>query len=326
MQAKLTALVRDHFDGVDGELISTPFGAALLSGDRTIVLVESDADRSFGPALALAKRHGSTVLDLLVSGSAQRCAARAPLVDPSPTVWSIDGTDLARVDRPAAAPIVAEPLLRSDLAELLADPSLNVRTIVEHGVITAEFRGVEIARVTGVGDEQRIDVGVGAYDQGAYAMMNPDLDPGDALRDVVRQVASHRRRGGEPHPLGRVARERWLRDELLDDPSLVGADALAPVEGPRERDGLRDVAPAFALGVAAGAPTLVACSVGIDLDLVPAAAEIAARHDATHIVFVLPERDVHPLSRELAGCLRVTHEFVVANEPWRATPDATFGS
>ena len=61
-----------------------------------------------------------------------------------------------------------------------------------------------------------------------------------------------------------------------------------------------------------GAPVVVVCSVGIDLDLVPFAAD--ARHalagpDA-RLVLAVPERDVHPVTRELAARLAEPAEVV----------------
>ncbi len=190
----------------------------------------------------------------------------------------------------------------------------EVTIVVEHGWIIGECRGLEVARVSGVGDEQRLDVGVGAYDQGAFAVMNPDMTPDQSLAEVVAQVLQHRRRRAGPHPINRLVRERWLRAELVEDPSALGLAALTAVEGATPRDGLYDVAPAFAW--ASAERTLVACSVGIDLDLVPAAAEVGARHGAEQIVLVLPERDQHAMTAAVAAQCRVPIDIVTADVPW----------
>ena len=260
----------------------------------------------------LAVRHEAAAVDLLVEGDeAGDVARRAGLFDPEPTVWAIEDTTLTPATA-AELTTVEPPALEPAISSVLDMP--EVRTVVEHGVVTGECRGVEVARVTGQGPEQRLDVGVGAYDQGAFAVMNPELSDQESLAEVVAQVLTERRRGAEPHPLNRLVRERWLRAELLDDPSSLGIGELDPVEGPIARDGLHDVAPAFAVSRSAG--TLVACSVGIDLDLVPAAAEVARRENAERIVLVLPARDQHPITRAVADRCRYPIDVVTADEPW----------
>lgn len=260
-----------------------------------------------------AHRQGATQVDVLASEGAATCAMRASLLDPPSTVWAVDGTDVQRAVPVEVSPADAPSELVPELRGLLDRP--NVRIVDEFGVLTAECRGVEVARVSGTGADQRIDVGVGAYDQGAYATMNPGRSPGDSLDDVVSQVLQHRQRGAEPHPLNRLVRERWLREELVQHPERLGLTRVVPVAGHRARDGLRDVVPAFAVG---DDDVLIACSVGIDLDLVPAAAEVAARESLDEIVFVLPARDRHRATTDLAQRLRCRHRFVDADEPWAA--------
>lgn len=251
---------------------------------------------------------------MIVENGAGEVARRAEQFQPRATVWKLDGTVLT----PAAmAPIelVPEPVIDAEIRDLLDANAVDV--IIEHGEITGEYLGLEVARIVAAGGEQRLDVGVGAYDQDAFAMMNPDLEPADALGEVVRQVALHRSRGAEPHPINRLVRERWLRAELLADPSTIGLVSLRPTEAAVPRDGLHDIAPAFALGIADDdSLVLVACSVGIDLDLVPSAADLAAHHQVDAIKLVLPERDQHPVMRALAGRCARPCEILTADEPW----------
>jgi hypothetical protein len=276
------------------------------------VLVETSPARSFGQALVLVTRAEASSVDLLVEADrAGDVARRAAHFEPTPTVWAISGTSLA----PAVPSTIAstEPApLEPHLAKLLSMPEVTV--VVEHGWIIGECRGLEVARISGVGDEQRLDVGVGAYDQGAFAVMNPDLTPDESLAEVVAQVLQHRRRGAEPHPLNRLVRERWLRSELIADPTPLGLAALEAVEGDAPREGLYDVAPAFAW--AEEERVLVACSVGIDLDLVPAAADVAARQGAERIVLVLPERDQHAMTTAVAARCGTPIDIVTADVPW----------
>ena len=53
-----------------------------------------------------------------------------------------------------------------------------------------------------------------------------------------------------------------------------------------------------------GSPLVVVCSVGIDLDLVPSAADVRlADGRGARLVLAVPERDVHPVTVALAGML-----------------------
>jgi hypothetical protein len=67
---------------------------------------------------------------------------------------------------------------------------------------------------------------------------------------------------------------------------------------------------------------VVVCSVGIDLDLVPFAADarLAAGRPDARLVLVVPERDAHPVTRELATLLRVPAEIVAVPGEWRTLP------
>ena len=314
-RAKLRSIARDHFDRADGADHAAPWGAALDTDGVWTTLIEVSPGRSFGQALVLAAGHQATALDLVVVDDETTVARRAALFDPSPTVWRLDTTQPVQVaPSPPPTPLVAAPL-EDHIASLL--DIVGVDVIVEHGVTTGECRGIEVARVTGQGAEQRLDVGVGAYDQGAFAVMNPDLTPREALADVVSQVLQYRSRGADPHPLNRLARERWVRAELLDEPALLGLDSLAVVEPPTPREGIKDTGIAAALGLSpSGERVLVACSVGIDLDAVPGAADLADQHRADRITMVVPDRDRHPIVQAVADRSRIPVDFVTAPEPW----------
>ena len=313
-RAKLRSLARDHFGRETGTDHAAPWGAALDTDGAWTALIEASPERSFGQALVLAARNNASSLDLLVEEDAASVARRARLFDPSPSVWKVDGTGLALAEATSTESPQAAPL-RDDLAELLALD--DVRVIIEHGSIIGECRGLEVARITGAGEEQRLDVGVGAYDQGAFAVINQHLSPRDSLIEVVAQVLTHRAEGARPHPINRLARERWVRSILLEDPTQVGLVELDVVEPMSPREGIKDVAIASALGLDdMGKRVLVACTVGIDLDAVPAAADLAARHDADRIVIVLPDRDRHPLVQAIAARSRRPIDFVTAPEPW----------
>ena len=95
-------------------------------------------------------------------------------------------------------------------------------------------------------------------------------------------VEPHRRPGRRPHPLNRLARRALAaRRGWSAEPGLVGAAELEPVAGPRPAAGVKDSAPAVAASASTtpGEPVVVVGSVGIDLDLVPAAADLRLAHD-----------------------------------------------
>jgi hypothetical protein len=94
---------------------------------------------------------------------------------------------------------------------------------------------------------------------------------------------------------------------------------LWPVEGTVPRSNVKDAVPAAAVGVDRhGGSLVVVCSTGIDLDLVPMAADVRLAHapDA-RLVLVLPERDAHPVTRSLAAALAVPAEIVTLPGDWR---------
>ena len=79
------------------------------------------------------------------------------------------------------------------------------------------------------------------------------------------------------------------------------------------RANLKDVVPCVAVGVAAdGEAVVVVCSVGIDLDLVPFAADArgAVGLGEARLLLAVPERDDHPVTRALAARLRRPAEVV----------------
>jgi hypothetical protein len=63
---------------------------------------------------------------------------------------------------------------------------------------------------------------------------------------------------------------------------------------------------------------VVACSVGIDLDLVPSAADArAALAPDARLLVVVPQRDDHPVTRALAAELARPAEVVALAGDWR---------
>jgi hypothetical protein len=255
-------------------------------------------------------------------------ARRAACFAPAPTVWRLEGagaTEVTRVDEivPAPAPEPAPPA--PELAELLVDADLEV--LVEGGVVRGEILGLEVARIVhgtstaGVPlDGPLLEVGVGQADRELTGMLHAGLPPTEQLARVSEIVRDLRRPGAEPHPLNQLVPERWLRARLIAEPARIGLRELHPAPAAIPRANLRDKGVAIATGARPdGAPVVVACSVGIDLDVVPAAADARLLHapDADLLV-VVPERDAHPVTLALAARLAHPAEVVAVPGDWRA--------
>lgn len=209
----------------------------------------------------------------------------------------------------------------------------GARAVDDHGRLVAEVAGLEVARVVSPDGRPVVEVGVGQADRELHQLVHRDLPADAALRRAVAMVATHRRPGARLHPLNRIARERWLRSVLVDDPSIVGLAALEPVPPLEPRETVLGSVPVGALGIGASSDghdqdgaekVVVVCSVGVDLDLAAAAADYRSRHtdpqaDAPRLIVVVPEADRYPATEQLLGYLDDT-EVVSVRAPWATTP------
>ncbi len=262
-----------------------------------------DDPRAVGKALHWAGSKALAHVTILAEGWAGDLARRSELMSDPGASGVVDGPSIAvlavvgsTIEPAVATPPVEPPPVPDEqwaLAGIITET--GARAIDDHGRLVAEVAGLEIGRVVdGPGDGlgPTIDVGVGQADRELTQLVHRDAQPGDGLRRVMATVAEHRRAGSH-HPLTRVGRERWIRSMLLDDPALVGAAELEPIVPLRPRAGLNVTEPAPAAGTRIdGGPIVVVTMVGIDLDLVPEAADYRHRHDPeAEVVIVVPERD-----------------------------------
>lgn len=354
-QVKLAALVRDRWGsaggspggGPDGSLdgsarVAGPFaaGATLREADaaRGWVLDEVGAVASLGAALVWGRRNAVRELHLLLGEGARArvaegvaapvvpgvVARRAGLWAEAPGVWTVAGRELRPV---AAAPVpvpIELPAAARAWIPVLEEHGTEVAT--DHGVITGEILGLEVARVVPdlQGGGWHVEVGVGAHDREARREMHPDEPLGDALGRVVDLVRRLRVAGATRHPANSLARERWLRSIVTAHPELVGAVSLRPVPPPIPRHDLRLPTLAPAVGTAAdGTAVVVACSIGVDPDLVPGAADTRYAHEQSidepaRLLLVVPEGDDYPVTRDLAATLAAPAEVVVVPRDWPA--------
>ena len=287
------------------------------------MLLDDKVGRGFGAALAWSFRENVESLNIVADDAAvaSLMARRATAFADSPRVWQAVGRSLVAAE-PADIPVVVEPAaVARQLVGMLLDAGVEIT--VEHGEIRGELRGLEVARVVVDEGVARIEVGVGRHDREAFTMVHGNLPTPDALASVVQSVAVHRRSDAEAHPLRHLAPEGWLRWRMIADPSFIGAAELHPAEPPIPRESVKDTAAAMAYGTDPdGRPVVVACSVGIDLDVVPSAADARLALDPeARLVIVLPERDDHPVTRRIAGSLLHPAEIVGVSGDWRAFPE-----
>jgi hypothetical protein len=305
---KLKALVRDHrFHEMTNEPTqpSSPFGggAGFVIDTTAWILLDQRPERCLGGAMAWAfKQSGVTNIAIIAESGSGVLARRAELFDAKITVW-------AAVDR-VLVPAIAEPYL--DQPELKPEHEQFRTTIelcgaepcVEYGVLTGEVRGLEVCRVVDdpYTNETRLEVGVGAHDRDAYLTMHANRPVEEALRGVVDAVLKQRQPGAPLHPLNTLASERFLRWQILNNPAIAGAAHIEPTIGPVPRPNVKDHYPCVAIGETIdGQPLITVCSTGVDLDLVPAAADARAMHLPNALLrLVMPRRDVLPVTKTLA--------------------------
>jgi hypothetical protein len=301
-------------------------GATLRRGDQGWVLLDDRPERGLGPALAWARQQGVSEMHVLAETGVGVLARRSLAFEPTPIVWQIEGRTLVPAGPAAFAPPLSPPPEAAEATALLHDAEVDV--VVEHGEVFGEVLGLEVARVVVDEHGARLAVGVGRHDREAFAMLHGEEPTPAALARVVDTVRHHRRPGAPTHPLNQLATERWMRARLVEDPSLVGAAGLCAFESPVPRPNLKEPFPAAAVGHdLAGLPLVVVCSVGIDLDLVPAAADARAAWvqqsapgsvaGPVRLVLSLPQRDAHPATRSLAGALVDAAEVVALAGDWR---------
>ncbi len=297
---------------------SFPGGAALVDGAVGWVQLAGDAAPRLGAALAWARRAGVTEVQVVIDApeAAGLVARQAALFRPAPTVWRVDGAALVRAE-PAPAPVPLPAPVAPELHALLADAGLTV--VDEDGMAVGELLGLEVARIVHGVDGPELEVGVGRADRELTAMAHAELPAAARVARVVDIVARERRSGAPPHPLNQLVPERWLRASLVADPGLIGAAVLTPVPSVVPRSNLRQRSVATAVGTDLdGQPLVVTCSTGIDLDLVPSAADDRAAHaPEARLVLAVPDRDARGLTADLAAALDPAAEVLAVDGDWR---------
>jgi hypothetical protein len=303
-------------------------GAAIVADapeSPTLAAVFADSPTGLGPAIDLAHREGAAHLYFFAEDNTTATARRAAQFRLATTVVSPDGDFEALEPAPSPPIPPIPPELGAARARMLA-AGLDVEW--EHGVLTGEWLGLEVTRADGAA----LEIGVGKHDRDANALLHPEGPSDQFLDQTIATVRDLRRPDARPHPANLLAGERWLRAVVRRHPQLVGLEELhaAPPPEVRKDLGQRAVAPAWGLS-STGTPTIVVCSVGIDPDVVPQAADARAQsgewpgfpssgeRDGIRLVVIVPEGEDHPLPRRLAALLRRPAEVTTVPGDWRRT-------
>ena len=319
LSLKLRALVRDHLGRTsDDGIVPAVFarGAAVREDAACWLLVEDQVGRGLGPALLWALKENARHLNVLAESGTGTIARQAEYFEHPISVWHVDGRTLI--------PAVAEPFVEAPspspeheaFIELIVQGGAT--PVIEHGIVRGEVMGLEVCRAVNdqVTGEPRLEVGMGAHDREAFAMLHGNRPTVEALADVVENVKLHRRPGAGPHPFNRIAPERMLRATLLDNPGLVGATRLEPSDPPVPRANVLDTVPCVARGAdARGHDVVVVVTSGADPDVVPFALDARARVDEIHatrseLLIALPTSHITPTNRRALELARSAARFV----------------
>lgn len=285
---------------------ATGLGAALLL---------EPGQRSFGSAVLWASNAGVHELTLMVDPAAGPAdqARRAETLAIQTHVYEVDGSQLVPA-RPAPTYSAVSAPSHTDVGmAFLLDAGLDI--ITDHGVVIGEYLGLEVARMVPNSDGGEIQVGVGAVDREANRVLHGGTITAEVLSRVIAEVAMYRRPGGAFHPLGQMARERWMMHSLINDPSQVELREIARVESASARRGLRTDSSAAGIADADGHRVLVVTTVGVDVALIGAIADLISRDTPDRVVVVSSPPMMLPLSRSL-DWLSVPVSIAEITPPW----------
>ena len=315
LSLKLRALVRDHL-GLTEEPAGIPHvfapGAAFVTDDTAWFLIDGDSSRSLGPVLAWCEANGiGTPVNILTESNGGIVARRAGHFDAEIAVWHVDDRSIRPVEPEPQLPAVDPSSEHLAFASMIEAAGADV--VIEHGVVLGEVRGLEMCRVVddATTGETRLEVGMGAHDREAFAMVHGEVPTEEALRNVIRAVEPHRATGAQQHPFNQFGAERLLRWTVMQEPSMVGCTSLAPAEPPVVRTNLKDAVPCAAIGLDSDGMTVaVSFVIGMDLDAVPFALDAAERLGATRAVLALRAKDISRSTRNLVSRARTPLSLV----------------
>ena len=313
--AKLRALVTEHLEIETAEAHRLGGGASVVAGGEGWIYFPTQSPGVLGTAVIWANANSCNAINLIVDdGAGELAFAASAFAAPRPTIWEVSGRDMAVVE--AQSPSIEPPPDCAELTAIMVSVGLDV--VADHGVWLGEINGLEVARVGSREGGCAIDIGVGAYDQFASAALTPeDRDAAEALENVISMVRPHRSADSAPHALGRLVRSRWLRSQVVADPSIIGLDSLNPIPLLFARPGLMETQPAAGLGATVdGAVALVTFTVGLDLGIAETTAGLAALHEPDEIIVVVPPRDRHQRIVDAVDALSLPSRVIAIEGAW----------
>ena len=304
---KLASLLKSD-RGLDatGLIVDPAFNrgvACTLNGSAWIYITD-DSSRALGACLAWveSKNPDAREVNIVIESDAGLVARRARRFSRRINVYAVDGTSLVEAEPTSIGVPVEAKGSHLALRALIEDGGAVV--VVEHGVVAGEVHGLEVCRVLdGETGEPKLEVGVGAHDREAFALLHGHLPTVDAIRQHVDAVRPHREAAIGTHPLNRLAASRLIRARVVDSPALIGAVQLEVAEPPAARMNLKDEVPCVAKGsLDNGRPVVAVFAHGIDLEVVPFAVDAREwiNTDA-ELMIVVPERDRHAVIERMAA-------------------------
>lgn len=317
--AKLRALLGAGRVGDD--VVARPLGSGAVLQDadgRVSVLVEAAHERSLGGVLTWSTKHDATSVLVIVDADeaiAGRLARQARLFHlPIAVERIVDGVTVPAAPTPVA--FEPEPVVPAALVDGLVDAGLEV--VVEHGVVRGEVLGLEVARIVQDDEGAHVEVGVGRFDREISAMMFSNLPIDEALAKAIAMVRQYRRPGATRHPLRDLVPERWLRSLVLASPEMIGVVQLRRIDTTLAPANLRVAQPAAAVATGVdGVEAVVVCTAGIDLDLVPLAADTRnAVAPGSELILCGPARSFVDVVRAVAAQLDGPVRFVEVELPY----------
>ena len=345
LQAKLRALIIEHWNVDPSTLVAVPFPAAagfvaqttgvgwVLVPPKTVNVDPMDSraqgeqllDGWLGGAVVWRERQGLHTLNVLGDLASPADARRNALLASPLSLFVVVDRSVAAMEASPFLPVPAPDAVTMLLAETILAGGADA--VVEHGVLRAEVLGLEVARAVSSFEAEdgvpRLEVGVGRHDRLAQSMMyGAAADVTVGLREAVAAVRTHRAAHRGAHPANQLSRERWMRDLLCAQPSLVDCRTLRPVSS-TEEPALKVSSPACAVGeTIEGGSIIVGCSVGVDLHAPFVVADTAEHLDGSyaHRRLVVPEGDDLPALRLVARSLGSPVELVTVSKDW---PDLT---
>jgi len=319
-QSRAEALLRNSFglDPASLELSAAPFGVCARpsdsSGNRAWIVSMSDDLAALGGVLVWLDRERPAEVDLVFDHHAGIHARRVALLAPECRVWQVEGDSVTLAVADAISPPLPRPLDAAHLEAPLVELGLEV--VCEDGILRGEIAGLEVARILHGADGPVLEAGVGRFDREAGVLLHAGRSPVEAVADAAAQVRPHRTSGAVSHAVNRLARERWLRHLVLHDSAAFDLDLPSLVEPIPPRANLLEVVPAALLGTDGDRSVLLVCSVGVDLGLVPAIADLLAVHRPDLVRIVVPERDRLPHLERLVSRLPLPADIRTIATPW----------